>query len=67
MPANRVRHRLTEQAISEKAIALAAMIFLPSRLMRVLRQVARGDAVMLSGDHAAQAREVAFNLIGAAL
>jgi hypothetical protein len=46
-------------------VVLPAVILAPSRLVRILVQVAVADEVMLLDDGAAQAGEVAFSLIGA--
>jgi len=41
------------------------MILFPSRFMRVLRQVARADVMVLAANHAAKPAEIAFDLVGA--
>ena len=48
-----------------RAIGGAAVILAPRRLVGVLVKVAMRDVVMLTINGAAQAREVAFSLIGA--
>lgn len=47
------------------AVAFAAMILKPSGVSRVLVKVLRRDMVMLPADYPANARKVAFRLIGA--
>lgn len=41
-----------------------AVIFQPCRLVRIMVQVLRADVVMLAANHAAHAREVAFDHVG---
>ena len=66
-PADRVREREAKGAAVERPIALAAMILFPRGLMGVLREVARGDAVVLADHHATEPGEVALHLVRATL
>lgn len=54
-PANAMREAEAERAIGERAVVHPAVVFLPSRLVGVLAEVARRHAVMLAGYHATQA------------
>lgn len=57
-------HRIGHQTEGQRAVALAAIIFQPRGLGRVLVKVARSDLVMPTNHHATQAREIAFCPVG---
>lgn len=65
LAADRRGHGVADDAVGERAVALAAMIGQPSGVRGVLVKVLRRNVVMLAANHAAQAREIAFRLIGA--
>ena len=50
--------------MSQRPVIGAAVVFQPRGLVRILVQVLGADVVMLSLDHAAQAREIAFHHVG---
>lgn len=55
LPAGRRGHRISSQTHRQIAIALAAMIFQPSGVVRILVQVLRADKVVLAANHPAKA------------
>jgi hypothetical protein len=54
-----------ERAVSQRAVAEAAMVFKPCSVRGVLVKVLRRHRMMLAVDHAAKPREKRFRLIGA--
>ena len=53
--ANRVSQRQPERTVAELPVVLAAMIFHPRRMGRVMVKMLRADVVMLATDHQAKA------------
>lgn len=46
------------------AVVCAAVILKPSGVIRVLVKILRANVVVLTSDHAAQTREIAFDHVG---